>query len=51
MLKFELSEQHVNVIAQALGNAPYSVAAPVIAELQNQINAQRQQAAPQTLEG
>lgn len=40
MLKFELSPQMLSVISQALGNAPYSVAAPVVAELQRQINAQ-----------
>ena len=41
MLKLELSEQHVAIIGQALGNSPYNVAAPVIAELQRQIDAQK----------
>lgn len=40
MLKFELSPQILSVISQALGNTPYSVAAPVVAELQRQINEQ-----------
>lgn len=41
MLKLELSEQHVTIIGQALGNAPYNVAAPVLAEIQKQINEQQ----------
>lgn len=41
MIKLELSEQHIAVIGQALGQAPYNVAAPVIAELQKQINEQK----------
>lgn len=41
MLKFELSEQHVAIIGAALGKAPYDTVAPVIAELQKQINAQK----------
>ena len=40
-LKFELSEQMVSVIGEALSGAPYKIAAPVIAELQKQINAQQ----------
>lgn len=42
MLKFELSEQMVAVIGAALGKAPYDAVATVIAELQRQINAQKQ---------
>lgn len=51
MLKFELSEQHVNVIGAALGKAPYEIAAPVIAELQKQVNAQQQPAGPVEVTG
>lgn len=43
MLKFELSEQQLEVISRALANAPYGQVAPVIAELQKQYNAQQQQ--------
>ena len=38
MLKFELSEQHIQIIGAALGAQPYDRVAPVIAELQRQIN-------------
>ena len=41
MLKFELSEQTVAIIGAALQKAPYEVVAPVIAELQKQINEQQ----------
>lgn len=41
MFKFELSEQMTMVIADALGNHPYKEAAPVIAEIQRQVNNQR----------
>lgn len=44
MIKLELSEQHIAIIGQALGNAPYNVAAPVVAELQRQINEQQKPA-------
>lgn len=40
MLKLELTEQQVAVIGEALSAAPYRVVAPVIAELQKQIDAQ-----------
>src|SRR5512139_1958585 len=40
-MKFELSEQHVAIIGAALGKAPYDQVAPVIAELQKQINEQQ----------
>lgn len=40
MLKFELSDQHVAIIGAALAKAPYETVAPVIAELQKQIDAQ-----------
>lgn len=42
MFKFELTEQHVAIIGVALGKAPYETVAPVIAELQRQINEQKQ---------
>lgn len=41
MYKLELSEQMMGVIASALGSHPYREAAPVIHELQRQINNQR----------
>lgn len=42
MLKFELSPEMLNVIGECLGNGPHKVVAPVIAELQKQINAQQE---------
>lgn len=41
MLHLDLSEQMLGVIAEALANHRFRDAAPVIAELQRQINAQR----------
>jgi hypothetical protein len=41
MFRFELSEQMTAVIANALGNHPFREAAPVINEIQRQINNQR----------
>ena len=41
MLKFELSAEMVQIIGKALGSQPYDYVAPVIAELQKQINAQQ----------
>lgn len=41
MLKFELSEQMVQIIGQALGAAPYQAVKPIIDELQRQIDAQK----------
>jgi hypothetical protein len=47
MIRLELPEQMMAVIASALGNHPYREAAPVIAEVQRQINVQqRTQAMP-----
>ena len=40
-MTFELNEQMVAVIGKALGAQPYELVAPVIAELQKQINAQQ----------
>lgn len=40
-MRFELSDQMVMVIVSALGNHPYREAAPVIMELQRQVNNQR----------
>jgi hypothetical protein len=42
MLKFELSEQHIAIIAKALAAQPYGLVAPVVADIQNQINAQQE---------
>ena len=44
MIKLELSEQHFNIIVETLGNAPYRVAAPVLAELSKQVQEQQQAA-------
>lgn len=41
MIKLELSVEMLAVIGQALGQSPYSVAAPVIAEIQKQVNGQK----------
>ncbi len=41
MFKLELTEQMTMIIATALGNHPYREAAPVIVELQRQINMQQ----------
>jgi hypothetical protein len=42
-MRFELSDQTMMVIMTALGNHAYREAAPVIADLQQQYNQQRQQ--------
>lgn len=42
MIKLELSEQMMAVIAEALQSAPYRMSAPVLNELQRQIDKQRQ---------
>lgn len=39
-MTLELTEQHLQIIGEALGNAPYKLAAPVLAEIQKQIDAQ-----------
>jgi 16S rRNA A1518/A1519 N6-dimethyltransferase RsmA/KsgA/DIM1 with predicted DNA glycosylase/AP lyase activity len=44
MIKLELSEQMVAVVGEALGNMPYKISAPVVAEIQKQIEAQRPKA-------
>jgi len=41
MIKLELTEQHFNIIVEALGNTAYRVSAPVIAELARQSQEQR----------
>jgi|KBSMisStandDraft_5_1062788.scaffolds.fasta_scaffold20169_2 hypothetical protein len=40
MLRFEINEQMMTVIAEALSNHRYRDAAPVINELQRQVNMQ-----------
>lgn len=40
-MKFDLPDEMVNVISQALGNAPFRVALPVIQEMQRQIDLQK----------
>lgn len=40
-MKFDLTDQQVQVIAEALGNAPFRTSAPVINELQRQITEQQ----------
>lgn len=47
MFKFELPEQMTAVIVAALGEHPYRESAPVIAELQRQINNQMASRYPQ----
>ncbi len=44
-LHFTFSVEHTNAIITALGDAPYKAAAPVIAVIQQQANAQMQEAA------
>lgn len=39
--KLELTEQEVAIIGKALGSAPYELVAPVIANIQRQIDAQQ----------
>jgi hypothetical protein len=46
-MKLELSEQYVAIIGEALSNAPYKIVAPVIAEIQKQIDEQRNPPTPQ----
>lgn len=46
MVKLELSTEMIAVIAAALGNHPYRQAAPVIAAIQRQFDAQTQSAKP-----
>lgn len=43
MIKLELTEQMINIIGKALGSQPYELVAPVITELQKQINEQQEQ--------
>lgn len=43
MLKLELTADQVNIIGKALGAQPFDLVAPLIAELQKQINPQLQQ--------
>jgi hypothetical protein len=38
-MKLDISEEHLRVIAAALGQIAYQHAAPVIAELQKQVDA------------
>ena len=46
MLKLELSEQMVAIIGEALSAQPYKIVAPVLNELQKQIDAQKAPADP-----
>ena len=39
-MNLELTIEQVNIIMQALGNAPYITVAPVIAEIQKQAQSQ-----------
>lgn len=50
MLKFELTPEMVAVIGRALGAQPYDAVAPIIAELQRQINAQQAKPEPIKIE-
>lgn len=51
MLKFELSEQMVAAMARVLSSGPYNVVAPILEELQKQINAQAPSRAPTNGDG
>ena len=44
-----LTPQHLAAISEALGLLPYRVAAPVVADLQAQINAQENPAPPKVV--
>ena len=46
--KIDLTEQDLQIISEALGAAPFSRVAPVVARLQQQINAQLAPPAPLT---
>jgi hypothetical protein len=41
MIRLELTEQMLQVIGEALGNAPYRISAPVLAEIQKQLDAHK----------
>jgi hypothetical protein len=41
MLRFEFTEQMAQQIAEIIQGAPYRVAAPILQEMQKQINAQQ----------
>jgi 16S rRNA A1518/A1519 N6-dimethyltransferase RsmA/KsgA/DIM1 with predicted DNA glycosylase/AP lyase activity len=41
MIKLELTEQMLQIIGDALANAPYRISAPVLMEIQKQIEAQQ----------
>lgn len=45
-MTFDLSDQMTMVVIAALGNHPYREAAPVIAEMQRQANAQQRPVMP-----
>ena len=49
-MKIELTVEQINIILNALGNVPYVNSAPVIAEIQNQANAQLLAEQPKTSE-
>lgn len=51
MLIFALSEEMVDIIGKSLGKQPYEIVAPVVAELQKQINQQQEKKAAETPEG
>ncbi|HEX4500632.1 MAG TPA: hypothetical protein VH187_05580 [Scandinavium sp.] len=43
MFTFTFTEQMIKDIGACLENAPYRIAAPILLEIQKQINAQQQQ--------
>ena len=45
-MKIELSVEQLQVIGQVLEGAPYKIAAPLLAHLQNRINAAQRVEAP-----
>ena len=46
-MKIELSDEQLNVVYQALAAQPFQTVAPVIAELQKQVNELQQEPEPE----
>ena len=44
--KIELTEQEINLVAQAIGELPFRIAEPLMRNLQEQVNGQQEQEAP-----
>lgn len=50
-MKLDLTQEHLQIIGAALGEMPYRVAAPVIAEINRQIAAQEAPTDPPGADG